>query len=505
MRITTVVSYLKESVKLYPVKVAFCDPDAEITFCELENKAKKIAMPLMEAHFFKCPIAVYLPKGVGCVPAYLGCLYSGNFYSPVDVEMPLARIRKIIDTLKPKAVITDSIHLEDAKMFSEGAEIVLVDEITNVVVDEVKIQNVLDRVSDTDIMYVLFTSGSTGNPKGVVVSHRALVDFVEWAVSKYHFDETTVFGNQTPFYFSMSIWDLFIPLKCGGSCHIIPHELFMFASQLMKYVKENAINTLVWVPSALNLVVNMRGLKKHHVDGLQWVFFGGETMPVKALKQWIAEYPETKFVNIYGPTEVTDTFMSYTVNRELQDQEAVPIGEPRDNHEIIILNEKNELAGADEVGELCVRGAGIALGYYNNPEQTAKTFVQNPIQSGYPEVVYRSGDLVKYNEYGELVYVARKDFQIKHMGHRIELGEIETAMVSIQGIESGCCMYDAERDKIIAYYVGNIEEIEVYHKIKEMLPDYMVPNIRVRLQEMPKNLNGKIDRERLKEIGGKQE
>lgn len=502
MRIITVISYLKESVEAYRDKVVFCDSDTQITFGELELQAKRIAMPLIDAGFFKCPIVIYLPKGAGCVSAFLGSLYSGNFYSPVDIEMPIARIKKIMDTLKPKAIITDSTHVEEAEKFSGNAKIITVDETESLEIEELKIQKALDKVSDTDVMYVLFTSGSTGTPKGVVVPHRALVDFVEWAVKKYHFDETTVFGNQTPFYFSMSIWDLFIPLKCGGSCHIIPHELFMFASQLMKYVKDNAINTLVWVPSALNIVVNMRGLKKHHVDGLRMVFFGGETMPVKSLKKWFEEYTETMFVNIYGPTEVTDTFMSYTVNRELRDQESVPIGEPRDNHDIIILNDRDEQAGADEIGELCVRGAGLALGYYNNPEQTAKAFVQNPINSSYPEIVYRSGDLVKYNEYGELVYVARKDSQIKHMGHRIELGEIETAMATIDEIEAACCIYDSERTKIIAYYTGNIEEIEVYHKIKEILPDYMVPDIRIRLKEMPYNLNGKIDRAKLKEIGG---
>lgn len=500
MSAKTVLNYLDRACSIYNDKIAFADQKASLTYADLAISAKHVAMELIGLGFHNKPVAVYMEKSVSCIVAYYGVLYSGNFYSPLDVDMPLARVEKIFDTLTPQAVITDRKHAEAIQRLCEKTPIIIYEETQNSFLNEAALDAAKSGITDLNPMYVLFTSGSTGTPKGVVISHRALVDFVEWAANQYCFDENTVFANQTPFYFSMSIWDLFVTVYCGGTCHIIPHELFMFAKDLMTYINDRKVTTLVWVPSALTLVVRLKGLKKIHVDSLKTVLFGGEVMPIKQLNKWIEEYPNVDFVNIYGPTEVTDTFTAYTVNRALEETEALPIGEPRTNHEILILNEENQMCTDSEIGELCVRGTGLASGYYNAPEQTKRAFVQNPINTAYPDIIYRTGDLVKYNDYGELVYVARKDNQIKHMGHRIELGEIETALSSIDGIEAGCCVYDNVKMRIVAYYMGTIEGEPLMQELKTLLPEYMVPNVRIKLDEMPYNLNGKIDRAKLKEM-----
>lgn len=206
------------------------------------------------------------------------------------------------------------------------------------------------------------------------------------------------------------------------------------------------------------------------------------------------------YANLYGPTEITDACTYYIVSRKFDNDEPLPIGIPMDNTDIIVLNDKDELVTGDEVGELCVRGTSLAVGYYNNPEKTKEAFVQNPLNPAYPETIYRTGDLVKYNEYGELVYLSRKDFQIKHLGHRIELGEIEVAVSSLPEISLCCCLYDEKRQRIVLFIDAHLDKKEIRERISSLVPDYMLPGKVVTLEDMPINANGKIDRVKLKEL-----
>ena len=209
--------------------------------------------------------------------------------------------------------------------------------------------------------------------------------------------------------------------------------------------------------------------------------------------------PHAVFINGYGSTEVTDSATYYIVNRRFKETDLLPLGKALPNTSIMVLNDRNELAGPDETGELCVRGNNLAYGYYNDFERTEKVFVQNPLNKAYHETIYRTGDIVRFNEYGEIEYIGRKDFQIKHMGHRIELGEIEVNISSVEGVDENCCLYDAERQKIIVFYTGQIEEQNLGEKLKQLLPVYMCPAQRVHIESMPHNLNGKIDRVRLRD------
>ena len=224
-------------------------------------------------------------------------------------------------------------------------------------------------------------------------------------------------------------------------------------------------------------------------------------MPVKYLNKWMAKYPDARYVNFYGPTEVTDTCTVYEVNRKLENTDTLPIGVPCKNMDVFLLDEQDRPAvGEGAIGEICVRGTGLACGYYNAPEKTAEVFVQNPLNHAYPEIIYRTGDLAQWNEYGELVYLSRKDFQIKHMGRRIELGEIETALLSLEEIETGCCLYDGKKSMIVAVYKGALTEQELRDQLLKLLPEYMMPNRWYPVETMPLNLNGKIDRQKLKEM-----
>ena len=494
-----VTDYLDETVKNYPHKVAFSDENRSMTFSELKDEAYHIATEIINKKLFKQPIAVYLDKSVECIAAFEGISYSGNFYSPIDTKMPRERVIKIMQKLQPIVVITDKEHYGEVLEFSE-AIILCYEDMQNNEIDEKIVELQKNKIIDSDVLYVLFTSGSTGTPKGAIISHRGIIDLTEWITDTLNFSDASIMANQTPFYFSFSVYEIYQTLKNGATTYIVPQNMFKFPPKLMKYLDQKQINTIIWVPSILTFISAMKSINRPHLTYMKNIFFGAEVMPMKHLNRWIEEYPNVRFVNLFGPTEVTDTCTYYEVNRNFADDEMLPIGSTCLNKDTFLLDDNEIVTSEEKIGEICVRGSGIAYGYYNDPEKTAEAFVQNPNNKTYQEIIYRTGDLGKYNNYGELVYVCRKDLQVKHKGHRIELGEIETVSSAIEGIEEACCMYDDKALRIVLFYVGNVSEVDIVSLLKNKLPEYMVPSLRIKMDIMPKNLNGKHDRVKLKEI-----
>lgn len=497
-----ITDYLDSTVLKYPEKVAFADGKDSITFKELQVGALSVAAILKIHKCTKKPVAIFLDKGISCLVGMLGVAYSGCYYTVIDTAMPEERISRILDIFQPEYILTDFKHQDQAAQIFPMNQILIFDRASKNLndTDISEIRSNLHKVIDTDVLYVLFTSGSTGIPKGVVISHKSVIAFTEWVHQQFKTSELTTIGNQTPFYFSMSVLDIFQVLKCGCTMYIIPRILFSFPIKLLEFIAEKSITMIYWVPSALSVVANLKALGKRDISCLNTILFSGEVMPVRQLNQWRQAVPNALYANLFGPTEVTDVCGFYIVDRDLSDRETVPIGKARLNNDIILLNDKNKQSAEGEQGEIFVRGSNLAYGYYGNPEKTAQAFVQNPLNTNYPEIIYRTGDLAHYNDRGELIYDGRKDFQIKHMGHRIELGEIETTVSSIPEVMQNCALYDTEKKKIVLFYTGSISQDIIVDRVKELLLHYMVPNRVVHLKRMPLNMNGKIDRVALKQM-----
>lgn len=498
----SVLEWLEEAAVKYADKTAICDEWESYTYKQYHDIAVGIADAVLAAGMgYKKPIVVYMKKSIKVLTSFMGIAYAGSFYSPIDVDMPAQRVNRILEVLQPELVITTKELKEEFEKFDYSGEYLLYEDIIPMEESE-NVKRSLERIIDTDILYVLFTSGSTGMPKGVCITHRGVIDYTDWVVQTFDITSEDRFGNQAPFYFDNSILDIYSAMKTGATVYIIPKILFMQPVRLLEYLKNNQINTIFWVPSAMMGVSKLKAFRNVDVsDTLKRVLFAGEVMPNKQLNIWRKYLPNALYANLYGPTEITDVCTYYIVNREFQDDETLPIGIPTKNMDIMVLDEQDRLVTEPGmVGELCIRGTGVAAGYYKNPERTAQAFVQNPLNDAYEEKIYRSGDLVQYNEYHEIIYLSRKDFQIKHLGHRIELGEIETAVSALPDITMNCCLYDEKRSRIVLFIDKDMTKEEVNNALTNMVPEYMLPGKVIYMETMPLNANGKIDRVALKEF-----
>ncbi len=493
-----ILSYLEDSAKRVPDKLAFSTGKEGMTFIEIQRGAAAIGSELCRLGASREPVVIFMDKHPRTVTAFFGAIYAGCFYVCLDEKMPESRMRTILDNLRPRFLICDKKN--SARATALGVETTLLyDDIASTAIDRDALLAVRGAQSDTDAIYVVFTSGSTGVPKGVVACHRSVIDYTESLTDALSFDENTVFGNQTPLYFDAPLKEIMPTLKMGATTYFIPKVNFSFPVRLIEYLNEYKINTVCWVVSALVQVSSLGALENNKPKYLTTVAFGSEVFPKKQYYLWREALPNARFFNLYGPTEATGMSCYWSAERELSDEEPIPIGRPFDNTDIILLNDSDKRADAGECGEICIRGTCLTMGYYNNPEKTAEAFVQNPLNKAYPELIYRTGDIGRYNEYGELCFVCRKDSQIKHMGHRIELGEIEAAALKCTSVSRCASVYDAEGKRIALFYTGEAEPDVLSSELSLYLPRYMIPSIIERLSAMPLTDNGKLDRRGLKE------
>ena len=480
-----VLDWLDDTAVRRPEAAAFRSQDQEITYTQLSRRSQQIGSFLLDRIDRQQGVLIYMEKGPACLEVMMGILRAGCFYTPLDPVMPAERMKLIVSVLQPACIICSSRYAQKAAELTD-APVYQAEEIPDRI-DGEKLQAAAAAHLDTDLMYVLFTSGSTGLPKGVAITHRSVIDFIDWTSSTLPVDEDCVFGNQAPLYFDNSVLDIYTSIRVGACVDFIPPQLFSFPGKLIRYMQEHQINTVFWVPSALANLADSGALEQA-IPALRNIFFCGEVMHCKTLNTWKRYLPQAAYVNMYGPTEITDVCSYYIIDREFADMDSLPIGYPCSNTWIGLID-----------GEICVGGTCLSPGYYNAPERTAEVFVQNPLRPQIREIIYKTGDLGEYNDRGELMFLGRKDSQIKRKGYRIELGEIETALSSIPQIHKNCCLFDSAHEDIICFYTGEIPEKDVSRYLKKKLPKYMMPDHYVHAMTLPETGNGKMDRVKIRQ------
>lgn len=496
--ITHIDDFLEESVKKFPDKTAFFDPFSQdlksISYKEFELLSQKVASKISEFGFYQSPVLILLPKGINALVAFFGVAKSGNFYTLLDEKTPKERIEKITKVLKPKLLITSknlNLSLNLPTLFAEDFK--------NFSLKPKKLALIKEKHIDTNLLYVFFTSGSTGIPKGVSIAHKSVIDYTFWVCQTFKLSSKESLANQAPFYFDNSILDIFSSVKSGASLHILPNSLFAFPHKILEYLEQHKISMIFWVPSVLIYFANTKALENFKLKNLKKVLFCGEIMPNFVLNVWRKHLPKTLFANLYGPTEITDVCSYYIVDREFKDEELLPIGKACKNTELLVFDENYRLIKENEVGkkgELFVRGTSLSLGYYNDKEKTKQAFIQNPLHDYYLDLLYKTGDIVAYNKRGELLCYGRVDYQIKYKGHRIELGEIEALINAHKSVKNSVCLF---KEEIICFY-ESVKELEFKDYLKEKLPHYMIPKKFIRVDNFKLNANGKIDRKALNEL-----
>jgi D-alanine--poly(phosphoribitol) ligase subunit 1 len=505
------VEFFQNTCEKYPDKIAVVDGNRALSFSELACEAFLISNELCSRQPLRNrPVALFLEKSADAVSVIFGVLMSGKCYCPLDVKSPPERLKKMLRTLQADiAVTTEKMMPKLVEAGVPSEQIINIDEISSPQYP-VPWRTVAERVKpiiDCDPAYIIFTSGSTGDPKGVTISHRGVIDYIEWARDCYQVSEKEIIGNQAPLFFDNSTLDLFLMASTGGTLHLIPELCYQFPVKLIDYLMENRINFIFWVPSVLVNIANLKLLDEIDLFSLDKILFAGEVMPVRQLEYWREKVPHALFSNLYGPTEITVDCTYFHVPQDFSGS-TLPIGRPCRNSDILILNDQNRPAGSNEIGELCVRGSSLALGYWNDQEKTRELFCQNPLHTLYDDMIYRTGDLVHRDGSDLIFFDGRKDNQIKHHGYRIELGEIETIVQGIAGVGRCSTFYENQEIHLVLELCSTDLPL-VQAELERRLPRYMVPTRYHRVEKMPLTANGKTDRislsKYIKNVGNKNE
>ncbi len=492
-----------DTVKNNPQKVAVYDGGVSVTFYQLHARELKFAVCLdsVIAGKIKTPVGVFLPKCTDSIAADIAIIHTGNFYMNLDVKYPEERLRNVFKTVQPSCVVTSNKYKPIMESVDSSIPLVIVDEITDNAVEESflgKLANRLEMMIDTDPLCIINTSGSTGTPKGVALTHRGFFDYICCTTETWKLSDDEIIGSMAPIAFDHFSFELCMLMAKSATLVIIPDQFNMFPVKILNLMNEHKVTFIFWVPTIMVNIANMGLLEKIPMPTIRHIWFAGEVFPTNKFNIWYRAFPKSvQFVNLYGPCEITVDCTWFEITHEYDENKPLPIGFACKNTDILLLNENNQLVGKNEEGEICVRGTGLAMGYYNNPEKTAAAFVQNPLNKSYPELIYRTGDIGLVNDDGEIIFKGRKDTLIKHSGYRIELSEIEHIIMNKLKLVKNCCVvYNWSKKEITLFYENDTElaVADLRKKLAADLPKYMIPTAYIYMKELPRGGTGKIDR-----------
>lgn len=490
--------YLDHSILISPDRVAIEDRNGSITYRQLWERSRNLARFLSSQETVTHqPIALYFPKGIPCVIAMMGVLYHGGIYAPLDVRAPFSYVEKILHILDCEWILTDESGYQRLQSLGVTQKIINIDKIGE---QTSSLPVFVRKALDCDPAFLLFTSGSTGIPKGVAISHRRVMDYIEWAKDYFSVSDQTVIGNQAPFLFTVSVMDVYLCLSAGAHLCLIPEHTLASPKLLLSYLREKRVTFIFWVPSVYANVWQSGELQKTNLSELKQCLFVGEPMHPNILNGWISCLPQARFYNLYGSTE-TDMTLCYPISGKQSEDQGIPLGKPRQNIDVFLLHKGKIVTDHEQIGEICIRGTTLANGYWNDSEKTSKVFIQNPFQDACPETIYTTGDLGSWDVQGNIVFHGRKDHQFKHLGYRMEANGIEEIALGSGMLAAACVQYDEYKKQIVLFYVSGTKwEPHVFRKfLIDSMPSYMLPTRFIELKEMRRTTSGKIDRVFLKQ------
>ena len=485
------LSYLNDTADRLPDKLAFADDECRLTFAELRQAAANVGACLRSSGASGEPVGVLMERSARSIAAFLGVMEAGCFYVPLDEQMPRERLDRIVRTLCPRFILTDRKNLTAAEGLCPAAEHLLYSGASAFPGP----QRLRDRSETDGLSYVVFTSGSTGEPKGVSIRESSLLDYAATLPVALGFDDSLIFGIQSPLYFDAWLKELLGVIVKGATAYLLPRELFVNPVSLIQYINERGINALCWVSSAFSLVSRLRTFYAVVPEQLKLMCFGSEVLPVKQLAAWQKACPDARIFQLYGATECTGMSFYHPVIGPQDPEKPVPVGKPFPGTKLYLLNDEGK---PDREGEIVIGGPSVMAGYYKDPERTAAALIPDPADPA-GGFCYRTGDHGRLDENGDLVFIGRRDQQVKHMGHRVELGEIEAAALSLKGVHEAVCLYVADRQRIDLFYTGPAQPWDLVVGLKQKLPGYMTPSRTEQRAELPHLPNGKIDRKAIQQ------
>lgn len=494
----SVLSRLDRAVGRYADKTMFKDPAGELTFARFDAITRAVGTALARRVSAGSPVAVMSGRHIMTPAFYLGAVRAGCFYAPIDGDMPALRLNQILNVIKAPLLLVDRAHLETARALDYDGELIVAEDLLGTPANEELLAERAASLTSTSPLYVIFTSGSTGVPKGVITSHLSLMTYIDSVAKVLSIDDTDILGNQSPLDYIAAIRDIYLPITFGAQTYIIPKNEFAIPTALFDTLNREKITALCWSVAGVELPAKLGAFDEGKPGYLKKLCFSGSVISSRYLRIWQEALPDVLFVNQYGPTEATASCTYYVVREKVNDDTVLPIGVPYDNYRILLLNEDDTPTERGEIGQICVTGPIIALGYYGNAEMTQKSFVQNPLNSAYREIIYKTGDLGRWAQDGNLMFHGRMDRQIKHLGHRIELGEIEEIAKGLDGVSDCCALYHKEKENLYLFYVGAATARDITLFFRSVMPAFMVPRKLINLDELPRLPNGKTDMQTLK-------
>ncbi len=521
--------YVIRQAELRPDGGAIVWQDETITYGELDRVTNRLAAMFRESG---CQpgdrIGIAIVKSPAAIICMIAALKADCVYVPIDTESPASRIRKIIESCRPVWIMTDA---KGAKRVDDSLMNVAIDNTIQIQIGSVGALPVVGNRLNTlfcfselenypdiaipgtrqpdDAAHILFTSGSTGTPKGVVITHQNVTSFVDWGVNYFGIDETDRVSGHAPLHFDLSTFDIYGTFAAGAELHPVEPEMNLLPQKLAQFIRERQLTQWFSVPSILNYLMKFDVVDDGDFPSLKRLMWCGEVLPVPTLIYFMQKLPLVEFTNLYGPTEATIASSYYTMPAcPASETETTPIGVACDGEELSIRNERLETVAPGEIGDLFIGGVGLSPGYWEDLEKTASVFFPGPGGLDTQNRIYKTGDLARLREDGQIEFLGRADTQIKSRGYRIELGEIETALVSLPYLDESAIVAidtDGFENKVIccAYVVQpelNVSPARIRADLLQLIPQYMLPADWLTFDMLPKNANGKIHRPRLREL-----